>query len=95
MLTMAISGEKQFGMDGYTYYLGLEVSPFNFVDLRIGYVEKPDESLYYTSGGRYGLGLKIGSFGIDYVTSPSLSALRHHQVTFRLRLQRDTLEPGP
>ncbi len=86
ILTISISGEKHMGLKGYHYFLGLEVSPIQAIDLRIGYVKKPVESTYYTSGARFGAGIHLRQFSVDYVASPSISALRHHQLTVRIQL---------
>jgi hypothetical protein len=83
-VTLTISGEKHFGMRGYHAYLGFEVTPLRFLDLRIGYVDKPSESTYYRSGARYGIGFRFEPVYVDYVLSPSVSALRHHQMTLRV-----------
>lgn len=87
LVTMTIAGEKWYGIASLHYYMGLELTPFSFVAFRIGYASKPEASVDYSSGGRYGIGIMTKYVHLDYAVSPSVSASRHHQMTLRTTIQ--------
>jgi hypothetical protein len=86
-VTFSISGEKHFGIDKLHYFVAMEVAPFAWLDLRIGYIQKPDSAVDYTSGARYGVGIHTEYITLDYCISPSISAQQHHQATILVRFR--------
>ena len=81
LVTMTITGEKWYGIASLHYYMGLEITPLKFVAFRMGYASKPESSVDYSSGARFGIGILTKYFEIDYCVSPSRSAGQHQQFT--------------
>ena len=61
-LVLSLANQKIFGYSGLYYKGGIEIRPFNFLNLRFGYVAGPD-----ISTPRYGLGLHFGDFLFEFV----------------------------
>lgn len=61
-LVLSLANQKIFGYSGLYYKGGIEISPFDFLYLRFGYVAGPN-----VSGPRYGIGLHLGDFLIEFV----------------------------
>lgn len=64
-VVLALAAEKVFGTSGVDYMGGIEYYPVHFLALRFGYVSGP-----VMSGGRYGLGLRVGAFHLDAAVYP-------------------------
>jgi hypothetical protein len=83
--TLSIAAEKLIDSTGLVYKGGIEALPFTFLVLRIGYWVGPD-----TRAARYGVGLILGDFLLDYTVAPSHLEPRFHQVSLSYDLQRRT-----
>lgn len=70
--SLSIANEKQFGVKGLWYKIGLELNfnisekPFQ-VQVRNGIIMHPDSEIYAPTGG---LGLNIGKLSLSYSISP-------------------------
>jgi len=71
LMTLTASNEKNFGQDGISHRGGVELCPFRFLALRIGYQADPS-----MAAGRYGVGLRFDWLQIDYAISPSRASDR-------------------
>ncbi len=67
VLTLAIANEKVFGVSGLRYKGGLELQPYPFLALRIGYQYANQLGI---SAPKYGMGFHLSRFHIDYSISP-------------------------
>jgi hypothetical protein len=74
-LTISVANEKVFGVDGIRYQGGVEAYPVKFLALRWGYTYQ--QNLF--SAARYGLGIRMRKFQLDYAISPSTLAERSYQ----------------
>ncbi len=68
VLTLAIANEKVFGVSGLRYKGGLELQPYPYLALRIGYQYANQLGI---SAPKYGMGFHLSRFHIDYSISPS------------------------
>ncbi len=64
---MSLANEKILGTTGLYYMGGIEIRPFEFLELRIGYASGPG-----VSAARYGLGIVEGVFGFQYAVYPEM-----------------------
>jgi len=85
-IAFTISGEKHYGTEGYNFFLGSEVKPLPFLNLRIGYASETESDPLFPDGVRYGIGIDLGNFILDYCASPHISSQRHDQFTVLFRV---------
>jgi hypothetical protein len=76
--TVILAGvsEKIFGNSGFIYKAGIEAWPTNFLALRIGYWVGTQ-----TVAARYGGGLRLGQWQVDYRISTTELEPRFHQIS--------------
>ena len=60
---------------------GLEITPFDFLSLRIGITR-----IDFVVSGTAGVGLNFHGFRLDYATTPNASSVRLHQLSFSIPL---------
>lgn len=80
-LTVSLANEKVFGRDGMTYKGGVEVVMFKFLALRGGYILEPQ-----FGSARFGAGVRVTSFQLDYAISPSWNTTQLYYVTLGINL---------
>ena len=76
IVTMSMSNQRSFPDNTYRVMGGIEVAPFDFLALRIGYGGNPS-----SVAGHYGMGLSFKRFRLDYAISPSRSEVRYDTAT--------------
>jgi hypothetical protein len=76
LVTIAMANQKIFGANGMIYKGGIEGMPVSFLALRLGYWV--GES---TVAPKFGLGLKLQPFSIDYSVSPNSLEPVSHQLS--------------
>ena len=81
ILTLAIANEKVFTETGLIYKGGVEWLPTPSLALRVGYIYRTDPALGST---RYGLGIVLGRFRLDYATAPSHLTDRTYDVSLAI-----------
>ncbi len=64
---LSLSSEKILDVSGHFYKGGLEIRPFNFLELRIGYMAGPG-----VASARYGVGVVEGLFRFQYAIYPAM-----------------------
>jgi len=84
-ITLTAEGEKIVGVSGIVYKGGIEALPVQFLALRVGYWVGPN-----TRAARYGAGLILGDFMLDYAIAPSQLEPRYQQFSLSYNLQRRT-----
>jgi hypothetical protein len=82
VITLTMTVQKVFTHADLIYKGGIEVLPVPFLSLRIGYWVGPD-----SRAARYGGGLVLGDFVIDYAVAPSKFEPRFHQLSISYDLQ--------
>lgn len=80
VLVLSFANEKVFGTTGLFYKGGIELRPFEFLQMRFGYVMGPG-----IAQPRYGLGIRESSFSIDYALYPQSSVV-FQQFSFSMNL---------
>lgn len=83
-LTIALANEKVFGEPGIIYKGALEVNANKFLALRMGYVAAPT-----TASPRYGVGVFLGRFQLDYAYAGGHGVQRFHEFTLSISLGGD------
>ncbi len=73
---LSLANEKIFGETGLFYKAGIEIRPFDFLNLRFGFITGPG-----VSEARYGLGFQINNFFIEYVVYPQQASDMLEQVS--------------
>ncbi len=81
VLTLAIANEKIFTESGLIYKGGVEWFPTSSLALRVGYVYRTDPVI---GSVRYGLGIALGRFKLDYATAPSHLTDRTYDVSLAI-----------
>ena len=81
ILSISLSNEKTFDVDGLVYRGGIEVFPIGELALRVGYTVGPD-----IGAPSYGTGLLMGRVRIDYAFARRDLDERTHQVSVSLDL---------
>ena len=75
-ISLSVSNEKQIGVRGLYYKAGLEVLPWQFLAVRLGYLSGPD-----TESLRYGMGIMVPSLQLAYAYIPYGVRGRYHQLS--------------
>ncbi|HUI66491.1 MAG TPA: hypothetical protein VL126_16725 [Bacteroidota bacterium] len=83
--TLTAEGEKIVNESGIVYKGGIEGLATPFLALRLGYWVGPN-----TRAARYGAGLILGDFMLDYAIAPSRLEPRYQQFSLSYNLQRRT-----
>jgi len=73
---LSLANEKIFGETGLFYKAGVEVRPFDFLNLRFGFITGPG-----VSEARYGIGFQINSFFMEYVLYPQQASNMLEQIS--------------
>jgi hypothetical protein len=81
ILVLAFANEKIFDKDGLLYKAGLEVRPWQFLNLRFGFVFGPN-----VSEPRIGAGLNLSSFVFDYVFYAGPSPVMFQQFSLSIKI---------
>lgn len=81
ILVLAIANEKIFGKAGIYYKGGIEVSPWEYLFLRFGYVIGRD-----VDEPRFGAGLNFNNFVIEYVINTGKSSGLLSQISFSIKI---------
>lgn len=81
--TLTAEGVKVVDMSGIVYKGGFEGLVASFLALRLGYWVGPN-----TRAARYGAGLILGDFMLDYAIAPSKLEPRYQQFSLSYNLQR-------
>lgn len=76
-LQISLATEKNFDINGVSYFGGFEILPLPYVALRAGYLGAPDNVEYAS----YGLGLRAGGWKLDLGMTPSRVSPEVFQVT--------------
>jgi hypothetical protein len=77
IVMLTLSNQKILGVDGIVYKGGIEIIAMRFLVLRAGYWVGPE-----TATAKFGGGVRVGRFRIDYAASLSELEPRFHQVSF-------------
>ena len=83
--TLTVVSQKILKQTGILYKAGVEVLPTSFLALRLGYWAGSN-----SAAARYGVGLILGDFVVDYALAPSKLEPRYHQVSLSYNLQKRT-----
>jgi hypothetical protein len=84
LVVASAGGQKNFGTDDVIYKGGIEVWPVDFLATRIGYWAGTQ-----TVAGRYGGGLRIGPWRIDYGVSTTELEPVFHQLSLSFCFDRE------
>ena len=86
--TVVLAGvsQKIFGIDGFIYKAGIEGWPSNFLALRIGYWVGTE-----TVAARYGGGLRLGPWQLDYAISTTELEPQFHQASLSYSFSSQSL----
>jgi len=79
IFSLSLSGERRFEEGVIRYKGGIEVLPWNFLRLRIGHIGRIREF-------RFGAGISIEGFTLDYAISPNNEIGRFDEVSLSLVL---------
>jgi len=77
VFSISLSSEKGFDQPKIYYYGGVEVIPFGFLALRVGYLGAAN-TVEYAS---YGMGVSFGQWKLDFGATPSKQSRQLYQIT--------------
>ena len=75
-IAISVADQKVFGVKGHIYKGGLEVWPVRFLALRLGYWVGSQ-----TVAARYGSGIRLGQWQVDYGVSTTELEPMYHQIS--------------
>lgn len=78
MLALGLGARRVFGAESILYRAGLEWYPVSPLALRFGFV-----AIDGTSSERYGVGVHLGDFRLDYAIAPSRTSARFQEVSLQ------------
>ncbi|MEW6193636.1 MAG: hypothetical protein AB1521_00590 [Bacteroidota bacterium] len=81
IFVLALANEKIFGKSGLLYKTGIEVIPWQFLHLRLGYVFGPD-----ANDPRFGFGVNLNPLVVEYVYFAGKSPAMHQQFSLSINL---------
>lgn len=76
IVVASFANEKIFGEDGVRYKGGLEIIPYHFLALRMGYFVDPDVSV-----PTFGVGIKVTRWYLDAAIQPSKLTNQFYQIS--------------
>ena len=86
IMNLSASTERLFGDENFRYSIGLEISPFEFLDLRVGLVAGHSDDPQKDHGLSCGIGMRSGIFAIDYGIGQSIFNGIFHQISLRTQV---------
>ena len=81
-LTVSVSNEKQIGLAGLFYKMGIEILPWRFLAVRTGFLTGPE-----TESLRYGAGILASQMEVSYTYIPYSIKGRYHQLSMFINMQ--------
>jgi hypothetical protein len=88
IMNLSASTERYVGEENFRYSIGLEISPFEFLDLRVGLIAGHSDDPQKDHGLSCGIGLRSGIFAIDYGIGQSIFDGIFHQVSLRMQVEK-------
>jgi hypothetical protein len=77
ILTVSASAQKTFDVNSIYYFGGVEILPYPFIALRVGYLAAT-KTVEYAS---FGMGLRFGKWKLDFGMTPSKASDQMYQLT--------------
>lgn len=81
IFVLALANEKIFGKSGLLYKTGVEVRPWQFLNLRLGYVFGPG-----VNDPRFGFGVNLNALVLEYAYFAGKSPVMHQQFSLSIIL---------
>ena len=82
VVIMSFATGKIFGSTNLSRNAGIEIYPFRFVALRFGVSVQPSQATE-----RFGVGINLAGFRLDYALLPGTSGARFHQLSISIPLE--------